>query len=296
MPIPEQQLNDWSQQGSVTNSSNTYKHIREAMDRYQWPEGVRQEVYLQGSYANTTNIRGESDVDVVVECNSMYYSNLSDSEKQRLGLNSVDYSNARFRADVIAALRAYCTTSEIDDGGPNAIAVHPNDTSNRLKADVLPCTEYRVYRLLEHKGTGICFWKQNSGTQIVNFPKLHKLNGERKNAQGRTSERYKPSVRMFKNARRKIIGDNDELRRRFPSYFMECLLYNVPDNLFDANPALTFRNVLVFWRDAFNGSIQADFVTQNGQSKLFGESDVQWSQPAATELNNKLMRLWNDWS
>lgn len=34
-------------------------------------------IYLQGSYANSTNIKEDSDVDIVVECNSIFLSDTS---------------------------------------------------------------------------------------------------------------------------------------------------------------------------------------------------------------------------
>jgi hypothetical protein len=37
---------------------------------------------------------------------------------------------------------------------------------------------------------------------------------------------------MFKNARRQVIANNDHLRSRYPSYFIECLFYNLPDRFF----------------------------------------------------------------
>jgi tRNA nucleotidyltransferase (CCA-adding enzyme) len=72
MTISESQLETWARQGAVTTASNTHQSIRRALDAYDWPNGVRFESYLQGSYRNTTNIRGDSDVDLVVQLNSTF--------------------------------------------------------------------------------------------------------------------------------------------------------------------------------------------------------------------------------
>ena len=88
---------------------------------------------------------------------------------------------------------------------------------HRLNADVVPCTAYRHYL----NGTyteGITFWTRG-WTQIINFPKVHLEHGSQKNHE--CGGRYKPNVRVFKNARNAAGND-------FPSYFLECLLYNVP--------------------------------------------------------------------
>jgi hypothetical protein len=55
MPIPESQLKAWSNQGATDGSVKTYASIKAALDTYEWPEGMCPEIYLQGSYPNTTN-------------------------------------------------------------------------------------------------------------------------------------------------------------------------------------------------------------------------------------------------
>lgn len=63
MAIPESQLETWSHQGAVTTAKTTADSIRNALDSYSsWPDGIYFEVYLQGSYKNDTNIRGDSDI------------------------------------------------------------------------------------------------------------------------------------------------------------------------------------------------------------------------------------------
>ena len=75
MAISEQQLSSWSSLGAQQGSAVTYKSIKLALERHNWPQGMDHHVYLQGSYTNHTNIRGDSDVDVVVETQSVFYHN-----------------------------------------------------------------------------------------------------------------------------------------------------------------------------------------------------------------------------
>ena len=85
MPIPESQLETWSHQGAVTTAKQTHESIRKALNPHTWPTGVKYEVYLQGSYKNTTNIRGDSDVDVVAQLNSTFQHDLSElSDYQKI--------------------------------------------------------------------------------------------------------------------------------------------------------------------------------------------------------------------
>ena len=78
MAIPESQLETWAKQGAITTAKSTADSVKNALNSYNnWPNGIDFEVYLQGSYKNDTNIRGDSDVDIVAQLNSTFYSNLS---------------------------------------------------------------------------------------------------------------------------------------------------------------------------------------------------------------------------
>lgn len=92
MSIPESQLETWAKQGSIGRAKSTADSVKNALDYYdKWPENMEFQVYLQGSYKNSTNIRGDSDVDVVAQLNSTFHSNLSDDQKRILGLTTAHY-------------------------------------------------------------------------------------------------------------------------------------------------------------------------------------------------------------
>jgi hypothetical protein len=255
---------------------------------------MKYQVYLQGSYANSTNIRGDSDVDVVAECTSVFYSNLTDDEKQQLGLPSGSHSFTDFRREVVAALENYRDRSSVDPSGANAIEVNPPPNSNRLKADVLACVAYKRYDALKVIAEGLTFWNQHNQQQVINYPKLHIRNGEQKNANGKTNGWYKQSVRVFKNARRQIIGEDDNLRKTFPSYFVECLFYNVPDLNFGYSFQRTYAQAVNYLSTALNDGTADKFTTQSGQHWLFGSSSIQWSQENARDFISRLVKLWNE--
>ena len=127
----------------------------------------------------------------------------------------------------------------------------------------------------------------------MNYPKLHIRHGEEKNKGDRTGGWYKPSVRMFKNARRQIIGDDDNLRKQFPSYFVECLFYNVPDDNFGYSYQQTFTKALNFLSTALANEASDKFTTQSGQHWLFGTASVQWPKASAKDFVSRLAQLWN---
>ena len=147
MAIPNSQLEAWANQGSVTTAKKTHESIRNALDMWTWPDGVEFETYLQGSYKNSTNIRGDSDVDLVVQLNSTFLpdlSQLTESEREQYNrcYSDATYKWENFRADTIKALRSYYGSPAVEEGNKS---IKISGSSNRLLADVVVCLQYRKY-------------------------------------------------------------------------------------------------------------------------------------------------------
>ena len=283
MAIPESQLETWSHQGAIVTAKGTADSIKNAIDTYNdWPDGIDYEVYLQGSYKNSTNIRGDMDVDVVAQLNSNFYSNLSEEQERYLGLSPASYGWNDFRSDVLSALKDYYGSLTITEGN-KSIKIKANN--GRLPADVVVCTQYRRYSSLNKYDfvEGMTFLTRNEGRQVINYPKHHYENGVTKHRN--TINWYKPSVRMFKNIRSHILEDPA------PSYFLECLLHNVPNGNFGRSYQDTFCNV-INWLNKANFE---NFACQNEQLKLFGHTPEQWSLDRAKEFIKRLISLWNNW-
>ena len=290
MAIPETQLETWSHQGATVGSANTHHSIRVALDRHSWPAGMNYNAYLQGSYPNYTNIRGNSDVDLVIESSFVFYSNLSEDEKRQLGIGLGSYGYWDFRDEVLKALTSYYGAGLVDASGQKSIKIKAS--GNRLAADAVPCITYKHYRNWKVVAEGITFWTLSSNQQVINYPKLHLQNGSNKN--GNTSNCYKPAIRMFKNARERILANNPLLTGNYPSYFVECLLYNVPDDCFGNSFAGTYCDVANFLL-AQNPQNIAEFWCQNGQLRLFGDLSTQWNITQAQDFIDRLCLLWEQW-
>ena len=166
----------------------------------------------------------------------------------------------------------------------------------RIKADVVPALTFRKYvyfysSSLESHEEGIRFLN-SAGLPITNFPKHHIANGEAKNAEGRTNGWYKPTVRIFKNARNRLINDGTIPKDSCPSYSVECLLYNALDACFGTTWQNTYISVVNYlWTLPFDNCF-----CQNGIIPLFGTSSVQWNTDAATRFLSGLRDLWKNWS
>jgi predicted nucleotidyltransferase len=288
MPIPESQLETWSRIGAVTTAKQTHESVRNVLRDYDWPSDVQYEVYLQGSYKNDTNIRGNSDVDIVVQLNSAFRNNLSEDWKRHFGFISATYGWEEFRSDTLRALRNYYGYSKVSER-KKALRVE----TSYLPADVVVCLQYRKYpdrpRSEDDFVEGMTFWVPSERRWVINYPKLHYANGVKKNQD--TNERYKPTVRMFKNARTYLIERKVIPVDLAPSYFLECLLYNVPKDKFSSNLQSTFCNVINWlWEADFS-----QFVCQNEQLPLFGNTPEQWSEDKARRFLEAMVNLWTNW-
>ena len=294
MAIPESQLETWSNQGATVISQRTHTSIRGALnaDGSPFKDKVASgeiEVYLQGSYRNNTNIRGDSDVDLVVELTTTFASNLTDAERQAIGFTQASYLFSDLRRHLIEALQHYYGARLVDPTGNNSIKILPD--SGRLGADVVPCIQYRSYSRFAQVGTGISFWNQGNGAQVINFPKVHYANGCNKNGASRTKGWYKPTVRMFKSARTYMIDQRLIEDGLVPSYFLECVLFNAADEDFGG----TYTDIFVRGFNRLYNKPFGDFTCQHQQWPLFGASSVQWHSDAFTKFMAALKNMWDSW-
>lgn len=298
MPIPESQLETWSHQGAITTSKATHEKIRDAINCSNVLKEKSFEIYLQGSYKNTTNIRGDSDVDIVVQLNSTFYKDLSGlnaSEKQTYESqhSTATYEWKDFKLDLIKVLEDYFGKSYVKVGN-KSIKILPNN--GRLPADVVPCAQYRRYR--RYTGLynssdyieGMCFWTSKENRMVINYPKVHYDNGVTKNQI--TGQMYKPLIRIFKNARTYLHERNMFDKSLAPGYFVEGLLYNVSNINFKTSYNQSMFEILNWLRQA---NLET-FLCQNEQTKLFGSAPEQWNPESARAFLTAMVKLWNDWS
>jgi hypothetical protein len=295
MSIPESQLLTWSNQGATASASALYERIRAALQADAALSARNFEIFLQGSYRNNTNIRGDSDVDVVVKLNDTYMPDYSQLDTYTRSIvegraSSATYTLTDFRRDVSNAIRRAFPAHTITEGGKS---IKIPRTTNNIPGDVVPCLEYRFYRppqgLLANATyvEGIWLWDVQRSQAVTSFPRQSYEGGVAKHR--RTAEWYKPTVRIFKNARG-WMEDNGLLQSgTASSHSVECLVYNVPDQQFGTSYGDTFVNV-ANW---LNGADLTNFACQNGIQRLFDPG--RWTTQNARAYIGALIQFWNQW-
>ena len=296
MAIPESQLDTWSHQGSITQSSITYNSIKTTLDATDTPYSAKtHKVFLQGSYGNDTNIYSESDVDIVIRLDDCFQHDLlqlpaEQQEAFKTSHSDATYTHQDFKADVLSVLSSKYGNDV--DSGEKAIAIAAS--GNRRKSDVIAAIQYRRYHKFlsnsdQSYDEGICFYT-NTGTEIANYPKQHSENLTTKH-QG-TSNWFKPMARILKNMRSRLIAEGMLENGVAPSYYLEGLLYNVPNDKFGKSYDDTFVN-------AINWILEADrskFLCANQQYYLlFEDSPVTWRAEKCDKFLDAAVDLWKQW-
>lgn len=288
MAISNDQLQTWANAPASSKIQHTHEQIRKALGQSVSLSQRSYDPYLQGSYANSTNIKVDSDVDLVVELSSTFAHDTSKlNEVQKALFHSIypgaTYHWIDFRNDVKAALVFYFGPGKIVDGNKSLKLVGDN---NLLNADIVPCLEYRKYTSFDLNNkddfvSGMKFWTVKEGTEIINYPKVHIENGESKNSERRTDSLYKDIVRVMKNIRRRLVEDRNFDPKVAPSYFIECAIYNTPDIHF----ADSHKDSLELVFDFLNRRCDASkLITVSHQHLLFGTNPWQWNMEDAASF------------
>jgi hypothetical protein len=291
MAIPETQLDTWSQQGKTGQFTDTYNAIRGNLLDASAPYSVKNvDVYLQGSYGNNTNVWADSDVDIVLCHTGAYYYDISGmSETEQAAFNATSsgnttYGYTEFKRDAESFIKRLY--NGVVTGKK---AVHIPGNNNRRNADVLVCQTFRRYYSYRNGvhgcHYGVAFYV--NGSRIENFPKQHADNCSAKHQA--TNQKFKRMVRVFKNMRNSMIDKGLLADKIAPSYFIEGMLYNVPNDKFTGS----YEDM---WVACFNWIVTADetkLTTASGLHWLVRDnSSVCWSSANFHTFTAALKKYW----
>ena len=226
-------LSSWikpSSDNEKDQQERALRMVKEAIDAHPAFQGSKASyrIYAKGSYRNNTNVRRDSDVDIVVQLEECCYYGWRPNVTQPAPNPSPytgEWTRETWRAEVVKALQNKFGSKDVDISGKIAINV-PALAGSRPSIDIVPSFKYYLYANTARTSydEGSCVWTTGL-SEVVNYPGHQYDNGVAKNSA--TGGRYKNFVRVLKNAENVLAkaGTIDEM----PSYFMECLVYNVDD-------------------------------------------------------------------
>jgi len=229
-------------------------------------------LFLQGSFANDTNVKGESDVDIAIILESTF------KAKYRPGVIATTYGHVNsmdslyiFKNDVQKALEYKFGNDVIRKDK----SIKINGNTYRVDADTVPSMRYRDYsndyRDLEDNYIDGIVIHPDSGGEIINYPEWHIKNGKSKNIS--TNYMYKKMVRIIKKIRYLMQERGYSSANKVSSFGLESLLWNIPDRVY-----ATYSSIYRYTFDELIKYVQRESISNfkevNGIKDLFPTQQI----------------------
>jgi predicted nucleotidyltransferase len=263
---------------------NAKSMIKDAINDSNEFSGLDYEIFEQGSYANNTNVKFDSDIDVCVMLKSAFYGKYPDGFTYEVGITYDDYKRRAVRA-----LNKKFGDVDMQIGN-KSIKIKSN--SYRVNADVVIALQYRDYKSVNSKNPdtyteGIMFIS-GSNDIVINYPKQHILNGISKNKI--TNLDYKKLVRIFKT-----IKNNMEEKwlidaKKISSFLVESLVWNVPNGIITNNDSLleTVKVAIKYLHNEIKNNKCSEWREVSECLYLF-RGKRKWTQQDAQDF---LLKMW----
>jgi hypothetical protein len=294
MKYTEGTLKSWILPLSQTEEQrvkNTVLMIKNAVASYDKLSDCTMETFAQGSYANNTNVRQNSDVDICVMLTSAFFYNYVDGKTGKdygYTTSSITYPDYKFY--IIEALKAKFGGDAVTVGN-KCINIKAN--SYHVNADVVPAFQYRDFKIINSTDPtkyveGIKFIAKD-GTAVINYPKDHINNGKQKN--NSTNYEYKKLVRIMKHIRNDMVDDGKIDGDKITSFLIECLVWNVPNDIIMENNTWegTIQNSIAYLWKTINDEKYQEWGEASERLYLF-HSGRKWT---AAETKDFLYDMYN---
>lgn len=236
---------DWAQppgEAEQRRCANAESNIRTAIQKSSDLKQRNITVFTHGSYRNRVNVRENSDVDIGVLCNDVFFYHLPEGYAAKsFNITPADYEYSQFKNEVEAALVAYFGRTAVKRGKK---AFDIKETSRQVEADVAPFFAHRRYNQQGRYWSGVEL-RSDGGDRIINWPEQNYENGVNKN--GLTNRSYKGMVRILKRLMFQMEENGLASSEKTPGFLLECMTYNVPNEHFlHDNWSTDARAILAF--------------------------------------------------
>ena len=288
MKYSEETLKNWCKPASDTEDekiNRAINMIKGAISGCAELEDLEIETFVQGSYANNTNVRTSSDVDVCIMLKSTFFT------EYPYGLTNEDYGFSNrgaisfndYKSEVVKALESKFGISNVSIGNKS---VKIKSNTYHVEADAVIAFMLKNYSSIQsidanHYIEGTRFLTKN-GTKITNYPKQHINNGVAKNKY--TNHEYKKLVRIFKRIRNAMVDDNKISGGKITSFLVECLIWNVPNSTITGYSTWTetVKQTIIYIYKAINNGNHSEWKEVSGFLDLF--RDRKWTDSDAKDF------------
>jgi len=286
----EATLNNWRFPASATEEtklSNAERMIKDAIFASDELKSKSIEIFGQGSYANDTNVKVDSDIDINVCLNDTVFIQIPSEKKQEdFGYSDSEYKFSEYKDAVERALVQKFGRTAVKR---NDKCITIKENTYRVEADVVPT--FKFFRHDENGGKAIgTKFISDSINPIVNYPLQHIENGKSKNSL--TQKRFKRLTRIFKRLRYKMIEDRVTVNDNISSFLIECLVWNVPNRIFNDYSTWTERlreSIIYLYNNTKEDKDCKEWGEVSELLYLF-HSGRKWSRK---DVNDFLIQAWN---
>ena len=277
----------WSRGPGATEEErceNTINMIKNAITSSEKLKSRQVEVFLQGSYRNRVNVIQDSDVDIGVVCNSIFYADYpKGTSRETFGYTAGGYTYKQFKNEVEEALVEKFGRNTVTRGN-KAFDIKAN--SYRVEADIAPFMQHRRIKTDGSYTQGVQLFS-DSGQKVINWPEQHYNNGVSKN--DNCSKRYKRLVRILKKIKNEMEENNISKAKDIPGFLCECLIWNVPNNQFGNNLySQDLRAALIFLYNELDKS-ESDKWGEVSELKYLFKGPQKWTKEQA---RNFILATW----
>jgi len=268
--------------------ANAERMIGEAITDGPTFSGYRIEVFGQGSYANDTNVRLNSDIDINVRLTSIMEVEVPEGKTmQEYGYKPSPYTFGQYRSDVWNALARHFGAAELKNSNK---CIKLKGNSYRVQADIVPTLRLDEYFPNGGSRTTGCWLMSQDGRPHYNFAPTHLFKAREKNAA--TGKRFKRLCRIVKSLRYRMVDEQVAFPVTVKSFLLECLLYQVPNSIYNDNTSWTDRlrgAILWLYNQMKDVNAVKDWLDVSGCLYLFHDSRG-WT---AADVSQFLIVLWN---
>ncbi|MCL2621598.1 MAG: hypothetical protein FWD32_01025 [Firmicutes bacterium] len=304
--IKNEVLEKITAQGTVANLDVTFNNAKKLIEaalvriakRNNMFNPTDVNIYMQGSYLNGTNVFTASNVEIVVELTktasfdpaTLTPASYSLINNYFLGKFNLDYTVENLKHDLYLELNAFTDNKATLEERKTIHIAAFKDLPRRV--DILPAFSFKKFVRKLDGGykvvPGILVWDDDAQTHIMSFPKIHAENVSKKDKA--TNGNFVKMVRIFKTLR--IYCSRAELitKKQAPGYFVECLIYNVPNSLFKGTLEEQFLKI-INW--LVNDNL-LDNNCANEQWALIGTASEFWNILDANDFLLCMAYIWHN--
>lgn len=249
-------------------------------------------IYLQGSYASKTNTKFQSKLEVVVEVQKTQDFNYATMQSADFIMHDnfyVEFNHyfdvKRFKECLVAEIQKLIN-QKVVVGAVNLLIPAFGELQHAI--DIFPCFKYKYFDADGGSVRGKLVYDKNLDENYLIFTNLHAANGELKDEM--TDGYFKKMVRFFKTLVAISLREDRNIHNT-RGYYVECLLYNVPNEMYYADDG-KLTSVFLKIINWLNFADLDNFICQNQIWSLWGLADGFWNKSAARQFINDIIEFY----